>query len=80
MTEEEIEKKAKKYAVRAESFSRGLVGAQNVKVAMMSAYKEGLKDGCEAVRKKDSQISKLKEENSRLRSEINRYIMKKARE
>lgn len=47
MSDEEIEKKAKKYSVYAERFSRGLVGAGNVKVAMMSAYRRGLEDGSE---------------------------------
>ncbi len=80
MTKEEFDKKVEKYAVYAERFARGLVGAQNVKVGMMRAYRDGLTACCENARKKDSQIAKLKEENGRLRSDINRCIMGKARE
>lgn len=46
MTEEEFEKKAKKYySEYIEKFVRGIVGSENVKIGMIKAYKDGFNAG-----------------------------------
>lgn len=45
MTEAEFEKRAEKYSEYVERFARGVVGAENVKVGMIQAYKDGYDQG-----------------------------------
>lgn len=61
MTEEEFEKKAKKYySEYIEKFVRGIVGSENVKIGMIKAYKDGFNagysDGYETGKKNEREL------------------------
>lgn len=61
MTDEEFEKKAKKYySEYIEKFVRGIVGSENVKIGMIKAYKDGFNagysDGYETGKKNEREL------------------------
>lgn len=60
MTEAEFEKRAEKYSEYVERFARGVVGAENVKVGMIKAYKDGFNagysDGYETGKKNEREL------------------------